>query len=583
MNDAKARSGWDRAVWPVFWSLAAVCLAIFLMVALGQRGSLTTDPDSTLRLVQVRDLLAGQGWFDTTQHRVIPPEGLDLHWSRLFDGALGVLLLLFSQLMSREDAEIALLIAWPFLLLLALLAISASAARERFGPGAAIAAMFAALLIPVFVLTHFRYGNIDHHGLQIVLMAGMVWAALSRSRKAGFWGGIAGAVALAVGLEGVAVLGGLGVVLSLRAVFGPVEDRKLIRDFGLTLVLCAFLLFLLQTPLDQWLVTHCDELAVPILAVCGAAAFYGCLLPPLLDRLSSRRAQILGGGALTAFVGFALIPISQQCGDGPYAMVPQDIRDRVIAGVLENLPSYRMLLHSPTTAIQYVLPVIAAILLLLRLRIREDQRDARAVLLGSITLGFVGSLIQLRLILWALAALPIAAGVVTAAYLSDPKRPSRRPISTVLIVALLSPSIFAFTLGIFLPQEKKPVTLAADANCDRASITSLTEFPAGTVYNPLNLGPVILEATKHSITGASYHRSPDALVNGTIGFSENPEDFAIRLEATGADYVVMCRGNPYGGEGSVGAALSQGEVPEGLSLRLVSQPEASLLIYEVEG
>ena len=33
------------------------------------------DPDSTMRLVQVRDLLAGQGWFDLVQHRLAPPDG----------------------------------------------------------------------------------------------------------------------------------------------------------------------------------------------------------------------------------------------------------------------------------------------------------------------------------------------------------------------------------------------------------------------------------------------------------------------------------------------------------------------------
>lgn len=33
------------------------------------------DPDDAMRLVQVRDWLAGQSWFDVTQYRLSPPAG----------------------------------------------------------------------------------------------------------------------------------------------------------------------------------------------------------------------------------------------------------------------------------------------------------------------------------------------------------------------------------------------------------------------------------------------------------------------------------------------------------------------------
>src|SRR3546814_11235386 len=45
------------------------------------------DPDDAMRLAQVRDLIAGQGWFDIKQYRVTPVEGGGrLHWSRFVDG-----------------------------------------------------------------------------------------------------------------------------------------------------------------------------------------------------------------------------------------------------------------------------------------------------------------------------------------------------------------------------------------------------------------------------------------------------------------------------------------------------------------
>ena len=37
------------------------------------------DPDDQLRLVQLRDFLGGQSWFDTTQYRMNAPQGAPMH------------------------------------------------------------------------------------------------------------------------------------------------------------------------------------------------------------------------------------------------------------------------------------------------------------------------------------------------------------------------------------------------------------------------------------------------------------------------------------------------------------------------
>lgn len=43
------------------------------------------DTDDNLRIMQVRALLAGQGWFDLRQYRLDPPLGANIHWSRLVE------------------------------------------------------------------------------------------------------------------------------------------------------------------------------------------------------------------------------------------------------------------------------------------------------------------------------------------------------------------------------------------------------------------------------------------------------------------------------------------------------------------
>jgi hypothetical protein len=48
------------------------------------------DPDDVMRLMQVRDLLNGQSWFDVHQYRVdAAGGGVPMHWSRLVDVPCG--------------------------------------------------------------------------------------------------------------------------------------------------------------------------------------------------------------------------------------------------------------------------------------------------------------------------------------------------------------------------------------------------------------------------------------------------------------------------------------------------------------
>src|SRR3974390_2177412 len=110
------------------WAVAA------LQLVLGRwlRGFDPGDTDSAMRLVQVRDWLAGQGWFDIHFSRVNPPEGYDSHWSRLVDAGLGGLYILFMQAFDSSSAEFMMREIWPLVWLLpAMLGVSLIARRLR--------------------------------------------------------------------------------------------------------------------------------------------------------------------------------------------------------------------------------------------------------------------------------------------------------------------------------------------------------------------------------------------------------------------------------------------------------------------
>ena len=64
-----------------------------------------SDTDDNMRMMQVRALLHGQGWFDLRQYRLDPPFGANIHWSRLVDLPIAGLILLLRPLIGGANAE----------------------------------------------------------------------------------------------------------------------------------------------------------------------------------------------------------------------------------------------------------------------------------------------------------------------------------------------------------------------------------------------------------------------------------------------------------------------------------------------
>jgi hypothetical protein len=73
------------------------------------------DPDDQMRLIQVRDWLAGQSWWDVTQYRMNIPEGGPMHWSRLVDVPIAAAILVLTPVFGMALAEHATLAVIPLL------------------------------------------------------------------------------------------------------------------------------------------------------------------------------------------------------------------------------------------------------------------------------------------------------------------------------------------------------------------------------------------------------------------------------------------------------------------------------------
>ncbi|HHL43636.1 MAG TPA: hypothetical protein ENJ42_08465, partial [Hellea balneolensis] len=81
------------------------------------RGELPGNDDN-MRMVEIRDWLGGQSWFDLHQYRLNPSAPLNSHWSRISDVLIGGPIKIMTPLFGSETAELIAVVAYPSILLL---------------------------------------------------------------------------------------------------------------------------------------------------------------------------------------------------------------------------------------------------------------------------------------------------------------------------------------------------------------------------------------------------------------------------------------------------------------------------------
>ena len=142
---------------PTLYIFSAWLLVSVILIATGAPQILAGEyhgPDDALRMVQVRDLVAGQPWYDLHQYRITPPDGTRMHWSRLVDAPIAAFILFFSLFLDGPIAERAAMIVTPLsALLLTMLALGRLTWR-LFDRNMAALTCLVLMLLPLLSLIH---------------------------------------------------------------------------------------------------------------------------------------------------------------------------------------------------------------------------------------------------------------------------------------------------------------------------------------------------------------------------------------------------------------------------------------------
>jgi hypothetical protein len=556
---------------PVLWLAAAIAIALPSING-GVFDAMSTD--DAMRLVQVRDLIGGQGWFDLFQHRLDPP-GASMHWSRVVDLPLAGLILLLRPLIGTHGAEAVTLFLWPLLLLAAALVLVAAIAREMSSSvtnSQITAVMLAVLSVPALI--HFRPGAIDHHNAQICLLLALVLltSQIEQSAVKAALGGLAASLSLAIGIEMLPAIAAMSLAVLGLFIWRGASVSRQIGAFGTSLAASSLLLASALLPLPSLALPVCDAFGGPVLLL-SAGGGISLMIMVGIDRYhSTLRLRLATGAASAIALVSAFLLLFAGCIASPYAQVDPLVVSFWVDRVAESMSLATMLQLAPQKVLGfYGFPLMTMGFATAAL-IHSNPLGRFRWILGLMTLAAL-----IGLSVWemrgAAAASMVAVPIFAAslAILWPTLAPGR---SLVLLALAASPAGFA-ALGlsakplidlIFTPQ----MTIAERdvSTCQTVSdVASMTHLPRGRVMAPIDLGPAILVDTEHAVFAAPYHRNNDGnLAMLKLMLAPVPTARQI-LSDRRVDYVVICSAAPEQdlvklAPDGLAARLGRGEAPD---------------------
>ncbi len=540
-----AVSHWRR--WLVLiWLLACVVFIVMrwqpiLAFGLG-------DTDDNLRMAQVRALLNGQDWYDLRQYKLNPPEGYNIHWTRLVDLPIAALQLIIKPFFGIVMAEKASAALAPLIPLLVALMAMGIAVRRLVAPGSFAFAAGLMLACQAAMLM-FMPLRVDHHGWQLALLV-ITIAGLAdpNIRRGGLTMGLSSAVSLTIGLELMPFLAIAGAAIVLHWIWAREEAMRM-RSYGAALGLGCTLGYLGFASYDNQ-VARCDVLSpiwLTTMTVAGALAVG-------LSFLSSPKpiTRLIAAGVGGALLVGGFVYAWPQCIDRP-----EQISDELVRVWFSNVREAKPLYTQPWTTIATVvsLPVVGVIGSLW-----AAWRAWGTRAFGTwAPVAFV-SVVSLALVLWQTRQGPAAQlmavpGATALCWAIIPKLANHRSmiVRTFGVVAAFL-TLSGITTGLVVtnlpegatkPRGKKgnadKVIARANARCPSlTAMRPLAKLPATTIFTFVDLGPRLITVTHHKAIAGPYHRNGDAILDVHHAFGGTPTAARAIMLRHGATLLLTC-------------------------------------------
>lgn len=536
-----------------FWlaTLGAIFKAIvdLMELYLVPPAELAFDPDSNLRLQQIRDWMAGQAWFDVRLAHFGLEGFTPMHWTRLADLGPAALIAIFTPFVGQANAETIAVVAFPMLLRIPLL-FACIWAVHRLVPTISTKIVGLAVLIVgmhLFLLhIHFRPGLIDHHNLQIIALVVFVGGALGvRTFQSGLISAAGMVSGLVVGFDAIPHVAAAIFAIGLLWLINPQQERAFLKGLGLgTIALTAVFgpVFIPQ----PWTTAWCDSWTVPIAAIMLGFGVTAVLLAGPLSALQDlwKRcvAAALFGGAILASLLWSF----------PACRNPLPLQDPLIqkywmSSIAENANALQLMTEATSSVIVWLLPLVAAIYYLYAIKLKRFTLAAGLPLLATLAMGLVFGLMYFRGLpmLTALTLLimgPLVAQLLLRLNVSDRRAFFYTGLSVLLV---LVPAI----IGIVRPDRPEPsngasilsIKQTAESNCLKGAVLERVQaLPPGLMIAAFGQSEYLLRKTHHTTAFAGYHRAKDGNLWVIQWLIAKPEEAKAMLKQHQPKYLAVC-------------------------------------------
>lgn len=524
----------------LFWLGTAAWLIFERRAAIGWFS--LSDTDDNMRIMQVRALIEGQGWYDLRQYRMNPPFGADMHWSRLVDLPIAGIKLLLSPFVGGAAAERAAVAAAPLLPLAVAMIAMAVTVRRLVSPLAYPLALIL-LVCGASVRGMFLPLRIDHHGWQLAMVALCVMALSDPKRaRGGVLLGLATAGSLTIGMEMLPYLAVAGAVAVLMWILDRDEARRLFA-YGASLAGGCALSYLLFTS-EANRAAMCDALSpVWLSAMVLAGALSVALAAWSPEKAIVRLAAAAAGGAMVG----AAFGISWPHCLGRLEQSTPELERLWLHRVREAMPLWN---HGwKTVANTATLPVIGLVgyaAMIWRTRGDAQKRTAWAAL-------FLLAALSVSLLAWQTRAGPAAqllsvpgatalAWIVLAWVHARASLPVR-VVGIVLAFILFSGigTMYATQMVPDAPARHRPDVARANRSCPTIpALHPIARQPKGNVLTFVDLGPRLITLTHHNAVIGPYHRNARQILDVMLAWRGTPENARATVERHRIDYVLIC-------------------------------------------
>ena len=520
-----------------------------------------SDTDDNIRFVQVKDWLAGQGWYDLRQYRLDPPVGANIHWSRLVDLPIAGLMLFFRAFVDQGLADRLACGIAPLLPLLPLMLSLGFIGRRLAGPYGWILAALAPLAAQMG-LGMYAPMRIDHHGWQLAFAVTMLAGLVDRNwLRGGIVAGVSSALSVTIGMEMIVYLGAGGALIALRWVFREGAGQRML-PYALSLGGATSVCFLLFASYANRAMV-CDAISPIWVAVFGAASAGMVVLAllPLRGWAMRLGAGIVVGGAVAAFFWF----------NWPQCLSPYQISPELERLWLANIREAKPITAQAQSLVVPLLALPLAGLLGLIWALWDARRDVDRLWAWA-TVGLM-MIFATALLFWQLRAGPAAqllaippaawaAHRLIAAIFSGTRRVK---IAAGVGVVVLAAIAFAYplypqamtlwgTIGGTKVRPWRPSAIArtdaikkANGRCRTLpALEILNQLPPATIFTMVDLGPRLLTTTHHSALAGPYHRNGATILDIHHAFDGPESGFRPIASRHHATYLLVCPNFPEG-------------------------------------